>query len=218
MKYIPFNAIFSAKIGDFAQLSISACKESVSVKSEVRIDRAVNRITQIADIESVLNKDCTEFKLNRADIDIDGDCFIPMSLINTLRKKAIQLLKENILNKYNNTCLLRIDISEYSSALSNLKTDNTVREINNITVMSDNADALSYVSDKGSNCVLRINDFKTINFSNILKSGLFKNNSSIFLAVPKILRLADMQIFKSFLDKYGRYFYGLYCDNIGAVY
>lgn len=213
-RYIPFDAAIEAAVGKAVALTLSASGVSVREESEYIAQPAKSRATDKSDISGVMDKDNGELKCVSLSAEIDGDCFVPLSVINDLRKRAVEKLRYNILHNYN---LIRVDYAQPLAAMGR-KEGGAKHGMSRLIVMSDNIAILKLCAENNIDCILQIADYRAENIDYIMKSGLFENNSRIYLAIPKIIRVADMSIVKAAISKIRDNLVGLYCDNIGALY
>ncbi|MGL4483585.1 MAG: peptidase U32 family protein [Anaerovoracaceae bacterium] len=93
---------FIAALGQPAELSLFDNKGNyASIKSEMNIEKAINKSTSTDDIRKQLSKlGDTPFEFENLNINIDEGIFIPSSVLNKLRRDGIELLrKEKIKSK-----------------------------------------------------------------------------------------------------------------------
>ncbi|MDE6551207.1 MAG: U32 family peptidase [Clostridia bacterium] len=214
-KYIPFDAAIEVAIGKKIALTLTSSNVGARVESEYIAQPALNRSITEGDIRAVMDKDNGELKCSSLSVELSENCFAPISVINDLRKSGIAKLKAEILNNYK---VERVSYEAEDAARRIAESDSAERICGQVAVMSDDIDILSRCASSGMDGILKIRDFSSKNIDYIMKNGLIENNLRIYLAIPKILRVADMRIVKQAVDKLKDNIKGLYCDNIGAVY
>lgn len=88
------------------KLSISDEKETIIVYSEVLLERAKTQELNKADIEEKLRKvKETIFEIKSLDIEVKGNPFIPVKILNELRRDALQKLYERRCNAHHRTLI-----------------------------------------------------------------------------------------------------------------
>ena len=114
LRKVKINGIFTAKIGSNSFLYISDGVNKISVNGNI-VERAVKNPTKKDDIILKLNKlGDTVYELDKIDTQIDDDIFIPISEINELRRKAINLLNEKRLYSYDfKKCEYRVTVPSF---------------------------------------------------------------------------------------------------------
>lgn len=87
----------SAQVGEKAYLAVKAAGKSVFAESENAVQKAQNRAVGREEIETRLRKcGSTQFYAGDIGIDIGDDIFLSASEINSLRRKALAMLEEEI--------------------------------------------------------------------------------------------------------------------------
>ena len=162
----------------------------------------------------VLSKSQGEFCCEVTGIDVEN-AFLPASVLNNMRREVLSLLREKILNNYNQTRLTRI--SSYNAAPWEGKRCFDDKEKKGY-VIADSIDAIKVVKDMGYNAIYQISDYKSKDLDIIMKNKVFDNNIGNILAIPLILRKQDMSVMRAFLDRHAKKFESFYCENLGAIY
>jgi len=76
-------------------------KISCEILSKIKLEKAKSKNTTREDIISKLEEiGNTSFYLNKINIDVDEDIFIPLSLLKNIKRDGIKLLEEKILESY----------------------------------------------------------------------------------------------------------------------
>ncbi len=88
---------FSATVGSSMELTVSCFTEqgplTASVKSENPVSKAQNKAATAESVEKQLRKTGgTGYQVEDLDITLEGDCFLPVSSLNELRRNAIAKL------------------------------------------------------------------------------------------------------------------------------
>jgi len=93
-KKIPVNISFKAKLNNDMYIEICDGKNKISLEGNL-VDKAKSSPISKERIEEVLKKTGnTPFLVNKLDIDIDDNIFIPIGILNEFRRNIIDKLKE----------------------------------------------------------------------------------------------------------------------------
>ena len=207
---IPVRFTLSASVGGNAVLTAAANGESVTVTGGI-CGQAKTDGSRAA--EQVLNKSQGEFVTEKAEVNMQN-AFIPSSLLNGMRREALNLIRDKLLNKYNREKLVRI--SSYKPC--EWEEENRFNTLSsNKYVIVSSVEGMAAAKSYGYSAILQISDYKSKNLDIIMKSNIFDNNIGNILAIPLILRSQDMKVMRNFLDKYAEKFEGFYCENLGAI-
>ena len=113
-KYRYIDMFFEASLNKPAQLTAKTNKYCSTIQSDILIESSKNNPTSPERIKQQLSKlGGTIFGLSNIDIYIEDNLFIPITLLNNLRKKAVKDLENQILNncihnkKINNDIILK---------------------------------------------------------------------------------------------------------------
>jgi len=97
---LPIDIKVISHINNPLFIEISYQNFNISIKSSVNIDKAISRNTTKENIINQIDKlNDTPYKINSLNIEMDDNCFIPLKLINELRRDAINKLDELRLNR-----------------------------------------------------------------------------------------------------------------------
>lgn len=97
-KKIGISLEFTSHQNKKAILKLECNKHIIYIKSEENIEKAITRSTTKENIFTQLNKlNDTPYFASSIKIDIDDELFIPLKLINELRRKAVNKLNDEIL-------------------------------------------------------------------------------------------------------------------------
>ena len=158
VKKMEINMSFTCHVGNKIKLIVTdILNNKVELLSENIIEKAINNPTTRERIyENLAKLGNTPFVLNDISLDIDDDIIIPISIINSLRRQAVENLSEKILNSYKRTLI----IDKYDEYIS-FKEQNKVR----INVKVINKSQLDVVANiEGINTIYydNIDDLKTV--------------------------------------------------------
>ena len=155
MKKIPINMDIYIKENETIKLIISDNKNIIEVYSDSIVEKAINSPTSSDDIIKQMSKlGNTIYLLNNINIDYDNNLFIPIKVLNDLRRKGIDLLnqkrlikKEFIKKKYS------IDIPDFSVVNKKCILINDINDYEDCDlVYTENLDVLNKID----NCVLKL--------------------------------------------------------------
>lgn len=199
---LPITAKFEGNVGNKAKLTFKYKDIEILVESESILEKAKNAPLSTDNIEYAISKlGDSDFALVGFECDID-DIFMPKSLLNELRRKAIESLVAEILDKYN---------------------------LNNIKDITETAiDAKKAVSKKLS-CVV-VNEKSTfdtnkdiiispIDYNDIasIKKIKAKSRGMVYLNLPVIANSQDMKVLNKLTREVD--FDGIVANNIyGLMY
>ncbi|MDE7192282.1 MAG: U32 family peptidase [Clostridia bacterium] len=208
---------FSAKREQNSSLTL----EYGNIQVKIEGDRPQSSISQSADHNSVAKQ-----LLRLGDsvftaqlyAEIDDGLFIPVSLLNNLRRDAVEQLRRAILKDYDlhkQRVDYRNDLQCYYSKENKVSKDKAFVEID---VNDDVLKAIEKVGQKINIVVDYINYVS--NYERILtKTRLIKNTiESIYLKLPRVARGKDYVIIDEWLSKNLDKFDGILADNLYGVY
>ena len=164
------------------------------------VDAAVNKPLSIGDIEKQMRKTGgTEFVVNKVQVDIYGDIFIPVGTLNEIRRECLNEFKQKCLSKYHRMLLSENKTDEeysesYECINKNELSDNEDGSYNRkITILVSNYEQLEEVFKEVSmglqieRLYIEYANFTLEDIRNIIDSC--KNKClNIFLAMPYIVR------------------------------
>lgn len=211
-KKIPvvFSAYFSS--GSEAVLVIEDMNNNiVTVMGDICHD-AVNKALDINIVKDKLSRvNDTPLEVSGMNIEINGDIFLPLSSLNSLRREAVDAYLSLIDGKYVRTAPEKIDLErdfcssdsckEYSASFLTLKQGYTLSECSKISRVYFPFDL--YFSDYDS--------------SMELIEHLKSRDISVFLSLPEIFRLRTKNVFKRNLDEIKDIFDGFLIKNIDEL-
>ena len=210
-KYVPVAFALAASVGERAMLTAQGAGECVTVYGSI-CEQA--KSDGRASAERVLSKSQGEFVTQSVSVNI-GEAFIPSSILNNLRREAVEKLKAAILHKYNKESLVRIPSYTPAPWEGKERFNPSAAEK---YVITSSVEGLKAAKSFGYNAILQIMDYKSKELEIIMKNDVFDNTSGNILAIPLILRSADMKVMRAFLNEHAAKFEGFYCENLGAIY
>ncbi len=197
LKPLKINARIRLYAGNLPSLKLM-CKTNghnvmVNVSGEGMVDPAKSSGLSYDSIYKQLKKSDDEYlELEGLDVDTSGDVFMPVSFLNSLRRKAYFLLKQEIIkaNGFNH----QRAISDYDSIFGNAvleKSENNVLNDFNISVYIQNLDLVEVVLASPFVKRLYIEANELILLTNDDISKLYKKihekGRELYLATPHIL-------------------------------
>ncbi|MDE5755502.1 MAG: U32 family peptidase [Clostridia bacterium] len=208
---------FTAKLGE--KTSLIASYRDIQI--EVNGEAPQSSISQSANYDSVakqlLRLGDSIFSAE-LDVIIDDNLFIPASLLNNLRRSAVEKLNQEILKVYD----LHKQRVGYSDALDCYydKNNNVNKNIVfvEIDVNNDSLEALSNLEQK-FNLAVNFTDYMA-NFDEIFtKTYLIeKTIENIYLKLPRVARGRDYKIIDNWLANNLDKFDGILADNLYGVF
>ena len=114
----PVNMLFTAECGKPMKLELEACNTKVSVfgasaeiagKQPATVESCIKNLSKLGN---------TDFTAGKITADIGTNVFVPVSILNDLRRKGIEKLTETILDKYRRQT---VDESAYNVCKASLK-------------------------------------------------------------------------------------------------
>ena len=109
------KAKFIAKLNEKIIFEVTDGVNKVIVVSSSKTDKAIKKATTKKEVEEKLNKiKTTVYKYESLDIEIDNNVFIPLNVINELKRKAFEELNNKRLYKIPyKKCEYKIDVKSY---------------------------------------------------------------------------------------------------------
>ena len=99
VRKLPLSMELTVEAGEVLRLSLQFGEQvSVEVFSEEKMEKAKERVTSKEELEKQLKKTGnTDFYVERVRIQGLGDVFVPLSVVNALRREGIEKVREAIL-------------------------------------------------------------------------------------------------------------------------
>lgn len=186
-------------VSEKISLAVSYGKLTVKVSGNV-VDAAETRPLNEPELEKRISKTGnTCFEVEKANIDLCGDCFVPVKELNDLRREALGQLKDAIL-KQKSDRLRRIEPDSEGYAVSSPKEKETAENVQKgFSVLVSTPEQLE-VSAKYADFISRfyIDSDLYISYSSHLPEDLKK--TGIFLALPYVIRDRDQSCLEKVLE------------------
>lgn len=152
----------------------------------------------------------TVFTIGEIQIDIDSNLFLPVSVINELRRDAIDILESKLSNKNN-----RKQLENYKENKKELLKINTEKE-NKTSAVSVKINDIAQLYQINKDTVDRL----YINYINELEETFnYLNgcNGEIYLYTDRILTTGQLEKIESVVEKYKDRLDGIAVSNIGSL-
>lgn len=207
-KSLSVEVFFCAKAGHRAKIQLLCNGVSVLVESTDVLDKAQNQpITKENIVKQISKTGNTHYTISKIIVDID-DVFLPLSLINTLRRKGLSMLDEELILRYNLT-LKRNPINSTAACNNRYLPTNKSKRL--CLYVDESFDDTVYGAD--TLIVFKPNEYNL----NLVKTFVpTLNANAIYLDTPNFATESDYAVLKSIL-KTGL-FEGVVANNLYAVY
>ena len=216
IRRIPLEVNVKAYLDQPLEISFKYKDEEISARSDYILPKAKSKSISKQDLLRNIDKfDKEPFFIKKFECDID-DVFVPLSVINDTRRKAVSLIKEKIISFEEKNINVRIDESAIANFLQNKEV--SFKEDKRIIIIDNNVDIASIKKiDDFSSYIVFISD-NTFNAKHLCKriEELKKEHvSHIGINVPLIAEEADYKELDKVVEKYP-YIY-LLASNIGVL-
>lgn len=209
IKY-PINMEIHLRIGDIPKLTVDKGDLRVSSQGDKPVEKS-NKVplTEEKIIEQLGKLGNTTYKLENLEIQLDEGAFLPVSVLNQLRRDAIQSLDGNIKanpekplitdSEFNN--LKKKYFKFENKIIANPKLSVLVKDINQLEQLDLNKTDRVYIGfyDKIQECVNRIKE----------------HNAEAYIWTDKILYSSDLKSMENAVEKSGAD--GISVSNIGSL-
>ncbi len=216
LQKIKIDAYFEAKLGKKPLLKLKSGNIEISQVLFENCQKAISQPINYNQVKETLNKMGDEpFYMDKLTCDLDN-VFIVKSQLNELRRKAIELLKQKLINSFENkNCKkIEVDFSFYNKTLDEQNVNFNLE--NNKYVVVNEQTNLESIKEEDFNYV-----FSPINFNiNVVISFLNKvgnNSKKVYLNMPKYLRKEDFVVVNEILNNLDKTRVGLVANNIYAL-
>ena len=216
IRRIPLEVNVKAYVDQPLEISFKYKDEEISARSDYILPKAKSKSISKQDLLRNIDKfDKEPFFIKEFECDID-DVFVPLSVINDTRRKAVSLIKEKIISFEEKNINVRIDESAIANFLQNKEV--SFKEDKRIIIIDNNVDIASIKKiDDFSSYIVFISD-NTFNAKHLCKriEELKKEHvSHIGINVPLIVEESDYKELDKVVEKYP-YIY-LLASNIGVL-
>ena len=209
-KYLNIHIDFTAKLNEKCIIKVYCKNISANVISDYIVQKSVNIKTSKEDLKQKLKIENDIFLSDKISINIDDNCFIPLSIIKKLKREALAKLKDLMLKKYDNLDYIKqnIDISEHlHSTMQSITSNKTLKKaciINKKEQIDICKDAYIYI--------YRPNNYNDKEISNFFNTDIKNIQNKLYLYLPSYCNTEDIKIIKNIIKNYN--FAGLYINNI----
>ena len=216
IRRIPLEVNVKAYVDQPLEILFKYKDEEISARSDYILPKAKSKSISKQDLLRNIDKfDKEPFFIKKFECDID-DVFVPLSVINDTRRKALSLIKEKIISFEEKNINVRIDESAIANFLQNKEV--SFKEDKRIIIIDNNVDIASIKKiDDFSSYIVFISD-NTFNAKHLCKriEELKKEHvSHIGINVPLIVEESDYKELDKVVEKYP-YIY-LLASNIGVL-
>ena len=216
IRRIPLEVNVKAYLDQPLEISLKYNEQEISARSDYILPKAKSKSISKQDLLRNIDKfDKEPFFIKEFECDID-DVFVPLSVINDTRRKAVSLIKEKIISFEEKNINVRIDESAIANFLQNKEV--SFKEDKRIIIIDNNVDIASIKKiDDFSSYIVFISD-NTFNAKHLCKriEELKKEHvSHIGINVPLIVEESDYKELDKVVEKYP-YIY-LLASNIGVL-
>ena len=216
IRRIPLEVNVKAYLDQPLEISLKYNEQEISARSDYILPKAKSKSISKQDLLRNIDKfDKEPFFIKKFECDID-DVFVPLSVINDTRRKAVSLIKEKIISFEEKNINVRIDESAIANFLQNKEV--SFKEDKRIIIIDNNVDIASIKKiDDFSSYIVFISD-NTFNAKHLCKriEELKKEHvSHIGINVPLIVEESDYKKLDKVVEKYP-YIY-LLASNIGVL-
>nr|WP_300005092.1 U32 family peptidase [Tissierella sp.] len=209
----PIDMEISVKIGQKPSLQIRY-KDYQNINDvDFIVEAAKNKGLASEKIEEQLSKlGDTQFSLNSLNIVLDDNSFLPLSVLNELRRDGCQLLNDALQNIH---ARVGFDNKEYiqkkKEVLKFKKHETTMDRLLSIKI-----DRIEQIYDLDLNKLDRIYLPLKDDLIEVLET-LNKKDVEVFVATPKIIYGGGMELLKARLDPIKKLIDGVSVENIGTL-
>lgn len=188
---IPVNGKVTIRVGEPALLKLVYDNDGTLIEAVAEgdvVSKAQNRPLSNEDIRSRISKlGDTCFTMENLRIDTDNDSFLPVKVLNELRRKACEILEINILEKYNKDNFFDINVNtkklDNTQISSNSNSDSRLFVL--VSTMEQLKTAVKYNEIKG---VYVSSDLLLESANDVCEILKQCSDISFNIALPQILR------------------------------
>ena len=202
-KSIPVNFTFNAYAGKKASLDVESHDIKFTVYTDDIVDSATNKpVTKESSFAQISKLGDTYFKIIKYEFNSDG-VFMPLSVINKLRRDAISILTQSILEKN------KPEIKPINYELPVID-----KKDNNKMIMAESDDFDHDIDvDK---IILSLNEFDDNLKQKIEKINSF--NKKAYITLPVMARGEDLDVIDKFIYQFSPKNLGIVTNNLYGLY
>ena len=221
-KKVLINAKLKVAVDEPLSLTVYSEWFEINVSGPV-IEQAKNSSTDRAQLLKSLNKTGqTCFKFENIDIRLSGECFVPVKVLNELRREALNRLEQQILNSYRRDAALQ----NLPEVLKEHSDENKTLPDISVSV-STKAQAYELVNiEKVSTCYIDLNafnfwtgefDWEKKQYLEIVRS-LTDAGKEVCISLPVILRMDGAKLISDNADWIFDNVSGVLAHNVEELY
>lgn len=156
----------------------------IAEKAEITSETIISKFSKTLD---------TEFEFANFDIDLDKNLFIPVSVLNDIRRTGINMIREKIIESFkNDSSNLALENSEHHKKST---TDTSPK----ISLLLNNLDFDFSKLDKVDKLYIPLKYFITNKYFNLIK--YFSDNFNLYIYMPTIVRKNSIDMSKKVIEK-----------------
>jgi putative protease len=192
---IQISGRFHTAVGKPALLTLTRDDTSVTTQTEENTEEAQNQPVDADRIHKQLMKTGnTDFVFNLLDVQIEGSAFLPMQRINELRRRALELLSQQMIIKHH-----RENNAAYKITKKTLSSAHEPPFLSVLVLSAEQAWTAVHSTDVKriyiESCIY--NDYSEQSECKELCNTASENGKEIFLALPHIFRTNAVDFFSS---------------------
>ncbi len=213
LRKIPINMRVALVSDD--TLSLTAEKGETTTVANCPVQAATGRPVTSEEIrEAVAKLGETPFGCARVDVDLKGkEIFVPRSVLNALRREAVDKLKRELLSGYEHRRprLAKTDATGVAPAVERA-------ESRRIIVNTDDFDVVRSLQGENISISYQIYDFSRFISRIDIFLGLIENNFNVYLHLPPVVKGDENDVVEEILTRCKGKIRGLICENYHALY
>lgn len=134
----------------------------------------------------------TEFEFENFDINLDSNLFIPVSVLNDIRRTGINMIRDKIINSFKHNVL--------DKTLANIPLENLKKHISpKISLLLNNLDFDYSQLEKVDKLYIPLKYFINNRYDDLLK--YFSENYNLYIYLPIIIRKNNIDLSKKVIDR-----------------
>ena len=209
----PIDMDINIHIGEKPSLTILYKDYQVTNHADFIVETAKNKGLAEDKVEDQLSKlGDTQFSLNNLKINLDENSFLPLSVLNELRREGCELLSKLLENSHGR---IKFDNKEYiakkKEVLSFAKHEKTMDRLLSIKI-----DSIKQIDDLDLNKLDRIYLPLTEDLSEAVEL-LKEKEVEVFITTPKIIYGEGIEMLRERLDPIKTMIDGISVENIGTL-
>ena len=154
----------------------------IAQKAEITKDTIISKFNKTLD---------TEFEFSNFDIDLDNNLFIPVSVLNYIRRTGINMIREKIVNSFKHTATTKLTMPYYEKSTKHTNPK--------ISLLLNNLKQDFSKLAKVDKLYIPLKYFVTDTFHSTLK--YFSDNFNLYIYMPTIIRKNCIELFRNVIKK-----------------